>query len=158
MDLLARRDHSPLEIQRKLSKFFSREEIDEALEWARQNKWMPEGPEALSKFAEKWRPGLDRRKKGIRWINQKLAHIGLPHLNPDPVTELEKAKELIERRTQGATLQPEMRGKLQRFLQSRGFEGDIIRKAMKDLKFSSSGQSEVDILEQSSTEDDSSSL
>ncbi|MBX3018269.1 MAG: regulatory protein RecX [Bdellovibrionaceae bacterium] len=134
LDMVARRDHSPLEVKRKLSRKFTPEEVESAIAWAIENRWLPDSDETLKVYAEKWRSGLDRRKKGIRWMNQKLGTLGLPKIEADPETELEKARALVSRKLGTQAPTREVKAKLQRFLLSRGFEGETIRKALAELK------------------------
>lgn len=140
LDMVARRDHSPLEVRRKLAKSFTPEEVEAAIAWAIENRWLPDSEETLKAYAEKWRPGLDRRKKGIRWMNQKLGQLGLPKIEADPETELEKARALVQRKLGAQAPTREVRARLQRFLLSRGFEGEIIRKALAELKTPTAGE------------------
>jgi regulatory protein len=130
MDYLARRDHSELELKQKLRKKgdYTAEEIDEALEWARRHKWLPE-PEVIS---QKVADTLHRKYKGIHFINQYLREKGLPTVGRNDELELEKARHLINnkassrKRSEKATA----KHKMARFLVSRGFDGAIIRKVI----------------------------
>lgn len=136
MDLLARRDHSPVELRRKLAKFeYSEDEIEAALDWARERKFIPFDEASAQAHSEKWRAPLDRRKKGIRWMNQKLSQIGLPKIASDPESELEKALDLVVRKAKSLRKSPpltrEDKAKIQRFLMSRGFESTTINEALK---------------------------
>jgi regulatory protein len=125
MDYLARRDHSELELKRKLKKNYEPQEIEEALEWARQNKWLPE-PENISvKVADT----LHRKYKGIHYINQYLREKGLPTVGRNDEVELEKARHLIKNKASSVRRRADKQ-KMIRFLVSRGFDSEIIRKVI----------------------------
>jgi regulatory protein len=119
MDYLARRDQSELELKRKLKKNYSPEEITAVLEWARQHKWLAE-PETIS---QKVANTLHRKYKGIHFINQYLREKGLPSVGRDGEVELEKARHLVKNKSSKKD-----KNKLIRFLASRGFDSEIIRK------------------------------
>lgn len=140
LDMVARRDHSPLEVRRKLAKSFTPDEVEAAIAWAIENRWLPDSEETLKAYSEKWRPGLDRRKKGIRWMNQKLGQLGLPKIEADAETEVEKARALVQRRLGDRFPDRAERAKLQRFLMSRGFEGETIRRVLAELKTPTAGE------------------
>lgn len=132
MDYLARRDHSELELRRKLRKSYEREEIDSVIDWARQNKWLAE-PETIS---QKVADTLHRKYKGIHFINQYLRDKGLPSVVRNDDVELEKARHLVKNkisslrsRTPSAKNAAD-KNKMIRFLASRGFDTSIIRKVV----------------------------
>lgn len=125
MDYLARRNHSEKELRQKLSKKYSVSEIDEALEFCRENNWLTP-PESL---AEQTTNVLHRRKKGFLFIQRYLKQKGLPVPLKNCEIEEEKVRELLERKFKSL---PDFksRQKAHRFLKSRGFEDEVIRKVL----------------------------
>jgi regulatory protein len=132
MDYVARRDHSEKELRQKLSLRFSSEEIDKAIEFAKQKKWLASTDDELLVFSLKVAEALHRKKKGINYINNYLKKKGLPPIKKDSERELEKARSLLG-------LKKLQLQKAQRFLSSRGFDFETIHKSLKvkhDLDFS----------------------
>jgi regulatory protein len=130
MDLLARRDHSEKELQEKLKKRgFSEDEISKALQFAKKQDWIPSTPESKTQLSEKMALGLHRKNKGIIYINHFLKKKGLPPLHPDPKFEVEKAALCLQNKKAPAKVQE--KAKLSRFLLSRGFQLETIRKVLK---------------------------
>ena len=137
MDYLARRDHSEKEIRQKLkkTKAFSEEQIEKAIEFGRDNGWLPDTPEKMEVLSEKTAGFLHRRKKGIQYINQFLAKKGLPPVQNSFEQELEKALELVKNKTLKLQSLPKeekqkAKAKLGRFLVARGFDLDVVRKVI----------------------------
>lgn len=96
LDLLARRDHAPLEIQQKLLKReFGKEEIARAIALGQERGLLPSTAEAETLLAERMSQGLHRRKKGIHAISKSLQQKGLPALSANPTLELEKAMAVL---------------------------------------------------------------
>lgn len=135
MDLLAQREHSEKELKLKLirSKYeYTKEEVNEALEYVKKNNWL--GSPIL--VAEKMANSLHKKNKGIQYINAYLRDKGLPSISMDPELELEKAQKLIKNKYSitNKNIAPEERKKIQakamRFLASRGFSSETIRKAL----------------------------
>ena len=124
MDYVARRDHSEKELRQKLRLRFSQDEIDQAIEFAKQKKWLASTDEELLMFSCKVAEALHRKKKGIVYINHYLKKKGLPPIKKDLDRELEKARSLLGAKK----LQPQ---KAQRFLSSRGFDFETINKSLK---------------------------
>lgn len=122
MDYLARRDHSELELRQKLRLKFSAEDIDRALQTAKERGWMP-APEELS---ERVARQLGQKGKGLLYIQQYLKKKGLPAVAADEEAECEKCRKLI------APLLAKEKDfiKLTRYLQNRGYENHIIRKVL----------------------------
>ena len=136
MDLLARRDHSHLELRTKLqSKGFELDVIDEALCKAQENGWMLP-PEEL---AERLKAQLDRKLKGARYIGRALEIKGLPCPDFSTSSERDKIFRLIQKRIPAGSveLSNQQRASLQRFLLQRGFEMDDIHACLQDLKVDS---------------------
>lgn len=140
MDMLARRDHSPREIQTKLRHKYTNEEVNEAIEWVKSNGWLASDTDLSEKFSHH----LHQRKKGIHYINAKLTERGLPSINEDPDLELQKAIELVENKkafkdnwtelfAKGNPSREDiekLKAKIGRFLVSRGFAMNIVRKVV----------------------------
>ena len=159
MDLLAAREHSEKELRTKLRESFRRsfrarkklrenegEEfvesleaqqaeieiaIDEAIEFAKTNKWMG-APEQVSR---KMADVLHRRNKGIKYINGYLQEKGLPAIESDRDFELEKALALVKNKFSGIAELPyeekrKEQARVARYLASRGFDADIVRKVI----------------------------
>lgn len=156
MDLLAKRDHSEKELKQKLSRvkkwdnkkerLYSDEEIFSVVNWARDNRWLQEG----GYLSERWAESLNRKKKGIKYINAYLAQKGLPAIKKNPEIEIEKAFLLLEKKLNNISLRKKLpqanasnetpllekedKNKLTRFLLSRGFDSDIIQKCFLLIK------------------------
>ena len=128
MDFLARRDHSPKELIKKLKeREYPDEEIQAALAWAKEGRWLSDD----KVLSEKFGAGLHRKKKGIRYINHALAEKGLPPIQSDPELELEKALKLVKNKIKPEeVLTKEKKEKIGRFLISRGFDSAIVRKVV----------------------------
>lgn len=123
---LAQRDHSERELTRKLSRYHGKPEIDEALETARRHRWLRPPDE----IAESMAGSLHRKNRGIHKINRTLMEKGLPSVTRDSEQELEKARSLVFRKFGEGRLDRETAAKAGRFLQSRGFDLDTIRKVV----------------------------
>lgn len=126
MDLLARRDHSEAELRERLAADFSAADIDDALEHARERRWLPEADALAGRLAE----SLHRQGRGIEFINRKLEEKGLPPVPADDELELEKALRLAETKRPEGELDRAAREKIGRYLLSRGFEDEIVRKVI----------------------------
>jgi regulatory protein len=149
MDLIAKRDHSEKELRQKLSRvkkwdnkkerLYTDEEIASVISWARDNRWLQEG----SYLSERWADTLNKRKKGIKYINAYLNQKGLPAVSKNQEVEVDKALNLLRKKIQNKAFQKaiedagkmnqEIRLKLTRFLISRGFDQETIRSAFKQL-------------------------
>ncbi len=125
---LAVRDHTELELRRKLAKNFSFKEIDEALNFARQHKLLKTPKE----LAEQVYHELSRKNKGYLYIVKYLRTKGLPNHAIDREQELEKARNLVttKLRFAGAKTRKfnhEEKIKIFRLLTNRGFDDQTIR-------------------------------
>lgn len=149
MDLIAKRDHSEKELQQKLSRvkkwdnkkerLYSDEEIAGVISWARDNRWLQEG----TYLSERWADTLNKRKKGIKYINAYLNQKGLPAVSKNQEVEVDKALNLLRKKMntkafqkaieEAGKLDQEIKLKLTRFLISRGFDQETIRSAFKQL-------------------------
>ena len=123
--LLARREHSRTELERKLSPFAESQEFLEAL------LSELEGKKFLSnhRFAE-MRVHVLSRKYGAAKIRQDLKAKGIGDEIVDAVStegELERARAILARKYLQPASTREERARRARFLQSRGFSADTIR-------------------------------
>jgi regulatory protein len=137
VDLLSRREHSEKELKQKLKKReFTNEEIDQALQKAKDHQLISKPEDIAERFANQ----LHRKNKGIHFINSTLHEKGLPSVSRDEELELEKAKALVKTKysrfnfdSKEATREEKL--KVMRFLASRGFDSSTIRKVINDEEF-----------------------
>lgn len=129
IDYVANRDHSEAELRTKLENHFAPALIDQAMNWARDQKWLAK-PEVLT---EKVADQLHRRGKGIHSINQSLEAKGLPTTQSDFETEFAKARKLVFAKWAASDFNgldfksaQKLQVKIMRFLSQRGFDEDII--------------------------------
>lgn len=135
MDLVARRDHSELEIKKKLAPRCEDTILQEALDWAKNQNWLSSTEKLTAQFARQ----LDRRGKGIRQINKKLTEKGLNTIKPDFDNEYDKAQRLTLLKWERNSFQDldfeqaqKLKGKIIRYLLARGFENSIVSKILKN--------------------------
>jgi regulatory protein len=136
MDLMAVREHSEAELRAKLEQKFGEipegpEAIEAALEYGREKKWLADPAHLAAQTAE----ALHRKGKGIAFINHYLEEKGLPSIAMDSELELEKARQLVknkhlETQNLNADEKEAVQAKLARFLTSRGFDEDTLRKVI----------------------------
>ncbi len=129
---LHRRDHSEKELRQKLSKFeFEIHDIEKAINWAKERGYMSDPNRLSERHVER----LQKKKKGIRYIQNYLQQKGLP---PSPINDdqeylnakslaLQIAKKMklsldIEK------LEREHKEKIGQKLLTRGFSMGIVRK------------------------------
>lgn len=127
MDLLARRNHSELELRRKLADDYAEDDITAAIADAQENGWMPPAEEIAERVALE----LGRKKKGHRFINQFLRNKGLPPVAKDAEAEVEKAMAIVatKMKSEGPFNRAEQM-KIYRLLANRGFEDETIRRVI----------------------------
>jgi regulatory protein len=131
MDHLARRDHSEKELREKLKDQFSPEEIERAVQYGKDHGFLPNSEESLQAQAEKAAADLKRRGKGPLFISNYLEEKGLPCVNVDSDEELEKARELAHNKFSNIdTMDRKDKAKVARFLISRGFDEETVRKVI----------------------------
>jgi SOS response regulatory protein OraA/RecX len=127
MDLLARRGHSELELRQKLGRTYADDDVNEAIEFARESGWMTE-PEEL---AERVAAELGRKKKGHLFINQFLKSKGLPLVAKDLDAEVERGREIAETRLgKPGPYSFDEKRKIHRWLANRGFDDETIRRVL----------------------------
>lgn len=126
---LALRDHSRYELQQKLSRVFSPEIVAKVLDEADGNGWL--APEEV--IAERAARALARKHKSQRYIEGALRKRKLPVPPRDDDAELEKIRELVERKFGTATgLSFTDKAKAFRFLKYRGFDDRNIRQVLNE--------------------------
>ncbi|MEZ0391679.1 MAG: regulatory protein RecX [Pseudobdellovibrionaceae bacterium] len=131
MDFLARRDHSEKELRKKLKSRFTPEEIEKAIQYGKENGWLPNSPEDTQALSEKTASELRRKGKGTHYINHYLKEKGLPQVAPDFTEELDKARELVKNKFSDVNkMDRKDKAKVGRFLASRGFPMEIVRKVI----------------------------
>lgn len=125
--LLAQREHSRAELERKLlshceSAAALRGMLDELLSKGRQSD---------ERYAEE-RARVLSRKYGAARIRHDLRGRGIPEALADkvapPENDLEKARQILARKYREPAASREERAKRARFLQSRGFSYDVIHR------------------------------
>lgn len=128
IDFLARRDHSEKELREKLAdRQYTDEEIDEAITELWERRYLLP-PEELSAKISRY---LSQRGKGIIYIQQYLQKKGLPKVFIEPDLEIEKGLDLIERRLRcKPPFEFEMKVKVKRFLNNRGYAYESIQRIM----------------------------
>jgi regulatory protein len=131
LDILARREHTRQELTRKLkAKDFSDSEIREQLETL-----ITEGLQSDERFTESYTNMRRNRGYGPLKIKQELQQKGISselidsYLSFNDEIWLETACQAYEKKFSAKVLDSaNQRAKRMRFLQSRGFTGDIIKK------------------------------
>lgn len=122
--LLARREHTRQELERKLSPHAgSSEELKGLLSGLKQKNELSE-----ERFAEERARQLSR-KYGAARIRQDLKSKGVSEElieRVSPADELERARAILERKYREPATTREEKAKRMRFLQSRGFSAEII--------------------------------
>lgn len=130
--LLARREHTRVELARKLAGLGSREEIDAVLDELAATQLQSD-----SRTAEAWlrgnaaRLGASRLRQSLKsrgvdteLIDEQIAQADLPD-------ELERARAVWRRRFSSVPDNPKEWARQARFLQTRGFASDIVRRLLK---------------------------
>lgn len=132
--LLARRDHSRLELQRKLTDGDNAEQLAVVLDELEQRGWLSD-----QRFAEQW-----VQQRGQRYGSQRLRHeLDLKGVAAAEIlsalalaadTELQRAQAVWRKKFAGALpATPQERVRQARFLQGRGFAFETIRQVLKGL-------------------------
>ncbi len=123
--LLARREHSRQELERKLSVHAGSSEALKTLVSDLKTK----NQLSEARFAEERARWL-ARKYGAAKIRQDLKAKGVPEeliaRFASPQDELQKAREILERKYRAPAVTREEKAKRMRFLQSRGFSSAVI--------------------------------
>ncbi len=130
--LLARREYTRVELARKLADFGTREEIDAVLADMEASQLQSDNrttenylrSNASRLGASRLRHTLKSRGVAPETIDEQLAQADLPD-------ELERARAAWSRKFSAAPANPKEWARQARFLQSRGFAGDIVRRLLK---------------------------
>ncbi|HVP09278.1 MAG TPA: regulatory protein RecX [Burkholderiales bacterium] len=127
--LLARREHSRQELERKLAAHAgSSDDLKDLISGLKAKNQLSE-----ARFAEERARWLSR-KYGAAKIRQDLQSKGVPEelvaRFASPLDELQKAREILERKYRTPAATREEKAKRMRFLQSRGFAIEVIRRAV----------------------------
>ncbi len=130
--LLARREHTRVELARKLAGLGTREEIDTVLAELEASQLQSD-----SRTAESWlrgnaarlgasslRHNLKARGVAPELIDEQIAQADLPD-------EMERARAVWSRKFSAPPDNAKEWARQARFLQSRGFAGDIVRRLLK---------------------------
>ncbi|CAN5372952.1 recombination regulator RecX [soil metagenome] len=129
---LARRDHSRVELARKLAPHAeSPEALEALLDWLVAGNWLSE-----QRFVESW---VRRRgdRLGTQRVRHELAQHSLSAELTDPVlatlerSEFDRARDVWGRRYDAAPADREEYARQGRFLASRGFRTDVIHRVLK---------------------------
>ena len=106
---------------------FDAEEVDKALATAKERGWLLKPEELAQRVARR----LREKGKGVHFIQSYLQRLGLPNVEKDPEIEEKRARDLVERkfRPQGK-LSHQDQQRVFRFLKSRGFDYETIRKVL----------------------------
>jgi regulatory protein len=130
--LLARREHTRVELARKLSGLGTQEEIDTVLADMEASQLQSDNRTAESYLrsnasrlgASRLRHTLKTRGVAPEMIEEQLAQAELPD-------EIERARAAWSRKFSAAPANAKEWARQARFLQSRGFAGDIVRRLLK---------------------------
>jgi len=125
MDYLARRDHSELELKRKLQKKFSKAVAVRAILKCYESGWMSSEEELVERAVI----SLERKNKSYRKISDFLRRRGLQPPSYNSENEMEKAYRIIEKWANEAP----SREDIFRLLHNRGFDKSTIRKVCYDI-------------------------
>ena len=130
---LARREHSRAELAKKLSAYGEQEEIDSVLNSLQDAKLLSDQRFAAAfvrSRAERFGAGRLRqelRQRGVEdgLVAQELAVDDLP-------SEIERARSVWKKKFDAQPVDAKDWARQARFLQGRGFSGDIIRRVLKE--------------------------
>jgi len=139
--LLARREHSRAELARKLGQAgFARHDIEALLDEFEEKNWLSDRRFAESYVAD------HRARAGSVKLTYDLRQRGVPDsvieavLSSNRDSELERAREVWQKKFGAAPADAADQARQIRFMQSRGFTSEVIRRAIQDW---SEGQSEL---------------
>ncbi len=127
MTLLARREHSCVELLQKLSKHYSDDEIALALEKLKAQNYQSD-----MRFATEFVQMRFNQGKGNRLISQQLKQKGIKEFDFSAFDFFVLAKQVrMQKYGKSAPKNYQQKAKQQRFLQSRGFGFDEIKFSFK---------------------------
>ena len=126
---LSRRDHSEQELKTKLLRSFAKQEVDFAIAWAYEKKWLKTPIE----LAQQWVEELHQKRKGWLYILHALKKKGLPEMSYDEEKEEEKCRWWIEKKFSNIK-NPSLleKQKVIRFLTNKGFSQSVSHKVFED--------------------------
>ena len=130
---LARREHSRAELAKKLSAHGTQEEIDSVLNSLQDAKLLSDQRFAaafIRSRAERFGVGRLRQELRQRGVEGELAEQELK--TDDLPAEIERARLVWHKKFDGQPEDAKAWAKQARFLQSRGFSSDIIRRVLKE--------------------------
>jgi regulatory protein len=130
---LARREHSRAELAKKLSAHGTQEEIDSVLNSLQDVKLLSDQRFAaafIRSRAERFGVGRLRQELRQRGVEGELAEQELK--TEELPAEIERARIVWQKKFDGQPADAREWAKQARFLQSRGFSGDIIRRVLKE--------------------------
>ena len=130
--MLARREHTRAELARKLSGLGTKEEITTVLADMEASQLQSDNRTAENYLrsnasrlgASRLRHSLKTRGVAPEMIEEQMAQADLPD-------EIERARAAWSRKFSAAPANPKEWARQARFLQSRGFAGDIVRRLLK---------------------------
>lgn len=137
VSLLARRDYSRLELQRKLApKAENSHDVDSLLDELAERKWQSD-----DRFAQIFIRDRVSRGHGPLRVEQELRLRGIAsvqiseHITEQQIDWYEQAVELAQRKFTAKSLhEPKQYAKAYRFLQQRGFSSEQINHALKSVR------------------------
>ena len=130
---LARREHSRAELAKKLSAHGTQEEIDSVLNSLQDVKLLSDQRFAaafIRSRAERFGVGRLRQELRQRGVEGELAERELK--TDDLPAEIERARVVWQKKFDGQPADAKEWAKQARFLQSRGFSSDIIRRVLRE--------------------------
>jgi regulatory protein len=132
--LLARREHSRAELAKKLFEHGTKEEIDSVLNSLQDAKLLSDQRFAaafIRSRAERFGVGRLRQELRQRGVEDSLAEQELE--TDDMPSELDRARAVWQKKFGTQAMDAKEWAKQARFMQSRGFSTDIIRRVLKEM-------------------------
>ncbi len=132
--ILARRDHSVLELRLKLKQkvSFDSETFKNLVNQLKDNGYLAEDSELVNCYIQKWR----KEGRGRQWISSKLRLKGLPQIGlQDDLDEIASARRYLEKKTGASTFRgfsQVKRTKVANALVRRGFTTNLILALIKE--------------------------
>jgi regulatory protein len=134
---LSQREHSRLELERKLARHVqdteeasAREQIGQALDQLAAAGLLSESRAAESVLASQGQRFGSRRLKQVMQAKGLDAQLVSATLQQARLTELDRAREVWRRRFGAPPADAAERARQQRFMAGRGFDGDVIRRVV----------------------------
>ena len=134
---LSQREHSRLELERKLARHVqdteeasARQQISQALDQLAAAGLLSESRAAESVLASQGQRFGSRRLKQVMQAKGLDAQLVSATLQQARLTELDRAREVWRRRFGAPPADAAERARQQRFMAGRGFDGDVIRRVV----------------------------